>query len=379
LALTLIAPAATALAQSPVGGGSGVGGALKQAEALRVQRRFQEMLPVLQPFADSKSFDVYVMLGRAYEGLRLPEHCQTALDWHNKAIALQPNNPTGYERRAAAYDCLGNPYFEEELADRARVVDMAETGGKTASAGQINDLAGATLDMASPSGQGAVDFDRVQQALDLRSRAIAMTARGTVDMANRLMDRAELLNSRLKNPGAARADADEALDIVRTQLDMGVLANLYARAQINRRYANLGTTVIAALNQPGYGIFRPTQAQMRNEALDYYSRYIDAFVASGRDFAKCGSGIDAYTNRASVHNSIGDPASKRKAIDDYTKAFELNPREPRRLWDRAQRQLELGNNAAVRADIQQYLSMTKGVDIQGVNGRMLDLLRRLPG
>jgi tetratricopeptide (TPR) repeat protein len=256
---------------------------------------------------------------------------------------------------------------------------MAETGGKTASAGQINDLAGATLDMASPSGQGAVDFDRVQQALDLRSRAIAMTARGTVDMANRLMDRAELLNSRLKNPGAARADADEALDIVRTQLDMGVLANLYARAQINRRYANLGTTVIAALNQPGYGIFRPTQAQMRNEAIDYYSRYIDAFHASGRDYTKCGSGIDAYTNRASVYNSIGDPASKRKAIDDYTKAFELNPREPRRLWDRAQRQLELDNDAAAKADIQQYLDMTKGVDIQGVNGRMLDLLRRLPG
>jgi hypothetical protein len=262
------------------------------------------------------------------------------------------------------------------------MVDLADAGGKSPSAGQIADLAGNTLDMAAPAGQGAVDFARVRTGLQLRSRAIAMSSMATDgalrDKAGRLMDRAELYNGTLANPGAARADADEALNIVRTKLDPGDYRNWYQRAEINRRFAALGDTVIAPLSLPGYGIFRPTAAQMRNEALDFYTRYINAFEASGRDFQKYGSGIDAYTNRASTYNALGDPASKRKAIADYSTSFSLNPRNPSRLWDRAQRQMELGNNTAARADISQYLAMNQGVDVSGINGRLLDLLRKLP-
>jgi tetratricopeptide (TPR) repeat protein len=375
--------AAPAMAQGATTGG--IDAALKQAETLRTQRRFSEMLPVLQPFADSKNFDVYIAIGRAYEGLRLPEFCMTAVQWHSKAIDLQPNNPNGYERRAAAYDCQGNPYFQPELTDREKYVALDEAGPtKLSSAGRYNDLAGAIADMAAPTGQGQVDFSRAQRALELRSKAIAMTPVATNsnlrDKAGRLMDRAELMNSRFANPGAARVDADAALDIARNQLDMSDPANWYSRAEINRRYGALGSTIIAAVSLPGFGIFRPTQASMRNEALAWYSKYIDAFEASGQDFVKYGSGIDAYTNRASNYNNMGDPASKRKAIENYTRSFQLDPNNFRRLWDRAQRNIELGTNAAaIRADIQQYLDMTKGVDVQAANGRMLDFLRRNPG
>jgi hypothetical protein len=378
-----LAVAAPVMAQgAPTGG---VDAALKQAETLRTQRRFGEMLPVLQPYADSKNFDVDIAIGRAYEGLRLPEDCLLAVQWHSKAIDLQPNNPNAYERRAAAYDCLGNPYFQPELTDRERYVALDEAGPtKTSTPGRYADLAGATSDMAAPTGQGQVDFARAQRALELRSKAIAMTPRATTgnlrDLAGRLMDRAELLNSRFANPGAARVDADAALDIVRNQLDMSEPASWYSRAEINRRYGALGSTIIAAVNLPGFGVFRPTQAAMRNEATDYYTKYINAFEASGRDYVKYGSGIDAYTNRGANYTNIGDPASKRNAIADFTRSFQLNPNEMRRLWDRAQRNIELGTNAAaIRADIQQYLDMTKGVDIQAANGRMLDFLRRNPG
>jgi tetratricopeptide (TPR) repeat protein len=381
VALALVVPAAPALAQDAGTGAPSAADAVQKAETLRTQRRYAEMLPLLMPFAASNNFDVDIMIGRAYEGLKLPPDCLRALDWYNKAIALQPNNVTGYDRRASGYDCLGVPYLDRKLADRVRVVDMADTGGKSPSAGQIGDLAGATLDMAAPGGQGAVDFARVRKGLELRSRAIAMTSTSTEgglrDMAGRLMDRAELYNGRLANPGAARQDADEALNIVRTKLDMRNYRNWYSRAQINRRYAALGDTVIAPLMLPGFGIFRPTKAQLRNEAETYYTKYINAFEASGRDFAKYGSGVDAYTNRASNYSGMGGAINTRKAVADYSTSFALNPRNPARLWDRAQRQMDLGNNSAALADIQQYLAMNQGVDVQGVNGRLLALLHQL--
>jgi tetratricopeptide (TPR) repeat protein len=307
------------------------------------------------------------------------------VQWHSKAIDLQPNNPNAYERRAAAYDCLGNPYFQPELTDREKVVALDEAGPtKLSTAGRYNDLAGATGDMAAPTGQGQVDFTRAQRALELRSKAIAMSPTATNsnlrDKASRLMDRAELINSRFANPGGARVDADAALDIVRNQLDMSEYQSWYTRADINRRYANLGSTIIAAVSLPGFGVFRPTQASMRNEATAYFSKYVDAFEASGQDFVKYGDALDAIVNRASNFNSLGDPQNKRKSIEGYTRAFQLDPNNFRRLWDRAQRNMELGTTAAaIRADIQQYQSMTKGVDVQGVNGRMLDFLRRNPG
>jgi len=384
--LTALSIASPALAQTApaTANDAAIKAAVATAETLRTQRKFQEMLPVLMPYADAKNFDVYIGIGRAYEGLRLPENCLTAIEWHSKAIDLQPQNPAGYERRAAGYDCLGNPYFESELRDREKYVALDEAGpNKISTAGRYNDLAGATSDLAGPAGQGIVDFARAKRALELRGKAIGLSNRASTgnmrDLASWLMDRAELLNSCFANPGAARVDADAALDIVRSQLDMSEPASWYTRAEINRRYGALGTTIIAALSQPGFGIFRPTQDSMRNEALSFYNKYIDAFEASGRNFVTYSSGIDAYTNRAANYNNMGGGQNKRKAVEGYTKAFELNPREMRRLWDRAQRQIELGNDQAAQSDMLQYLSMTKNVDIQGVNGRIQAELRRIPG
>src|SRR5262249_39337936 len=133
LALTLIVPAAPAAAQGATPTPPRVGEALQKAETLRTQRPYAEMLPGMQPYADSNNFDAYIMIGRAYEGLKLPPECLKAVEWHTKAIALQPNNPTGYERRAGAYDCLGVPYFVQRLADREHMVDLADSGGKTPS------------------------------------------------------------------------------------------------------------------------------------------------------------------------------------------------------------------------------------------------------
>jgi tetratricopeptide (TPR) repeat protein len=377
--------AGSASAQTATATPSAVDAALTQAQTFLDKRMFQEGVNLLTPLNDGKNAKVMIMLARQYQGLRLPNDCKMAVSIYDKVIAMDPKNKEAYDRRGDSYDCLGTPFLAKRLEDKLKVVEMAEAASpiKEASAGEYNGLSGAYADNASPAGVGAVNFDFVNKSIALRSRAIAMTPELTQanlrDKSDRLMARADITNSRLANPGAARDDADEALNIVRRKLDTTEPANWYRRANVSRVYANLGANVIAAVALPGFGTVRPTQASMRNEAIDFYTRYINAFESGGRDFAKYGSIIDAYTNRGANYNSMGGTPNKRTAIMDYQKAFDLNPREPRRLGDIGLRLVETGDALAAKSFFQRYFEMIQGVDIQGLNGRFAAEIRKVGG
>lgn len=341
--------------------------ALKQASTLNSQRKFQAELDLLMPLASSQDAGILNQIGVAYAGLRTPDNCKLAYDYYTKAIAIDGTVPAYYGNRAGADDCMGLGYLQNRLNDRQKVVDLAEAAnGGTASAGQYSDLAGANAALVAPSGQGAVDFDRATKTIVYRSKAIALDK-----TPGRLMDRAENLKSWFNGAGTMK-DAHAAWAMAQ-DLDMGVPANVYTKAEIDRRYGALGATYIA----PG----DPTQAQLRNEAVSLYSQYIQAFEESGKNFAKYPSGIDAHTNRGVVlrdrASGKGAPADYRDAISDFQAAFDLNPGEPRRQYDIADvyynklnqkldavpyllrymsmldnGKYDLGNNSKVRAMIQ---------------------------
>jgi tetratricopeptide (TPR) repeat protein len=379
--------AGSASAQTATATPSAIDTAVAQAQTLLDKRQYQAGVDLLTPMNDGKSAKLMIMLARHYQGLRLPNDCKTAVGIYDKVIAMDPKNVEAYDRRGDSYDCLGVPFLAQRLENKEKVVELAEAASplKEASAGNYTGLGGAYADNAAPAGVGAVDFTKANKALELRSRGIGMTPEVTQanlrDKSDRIMARAELLNSRFANPTASRDDADEAYNMVRRRLDMTDPANWYRRAEIARRYANLPASVTAAASGViAFGTStRPQIAQVRNEAIDYYTRYINAFESSGRDFVKYPSAIDAYTNKGANYNSMGGTQNKRTANENYAKAFELNPRELRRLGDIGLRLVEINEGLSAKTYFQQYLTMTQGVDIQALNGRFAAEIRKVGG
>jgi tetratricopeptide (TPR) repeat protein len=298
--------------------------AVTQSNSLRTMRRFQDAIDVLKPYENDKDFDVYIAMGQAIEGFTTPLDRLEALEWYNKAIALSPNNKTGYIRRAGAYGDAGYRYFEERLADRRKVVELAEAASptKTASAGEYGDLAGAE-DSFTVSRGGTYHPDQRDKVMALRSKALALE-----ETYGRLLDRAELINSRFSNPSMGRGDVDRSWQLVQP-MDKDKPATWYAIAQWARRTAALPTTMTLAgftINLSGITTpYRASVAQLRNQAIEQYSKYIDAFEASNRDYSKVGDGIGAYENRAAVYRSLGG-SYHRKAIQDTETLLAINPR-----------------------------------------------------
>jgi hypothetical protein len=331
-----------------------ISAAVARSNTLRGQRMFQEALDAVMPLAGTNNFDVLIAIGQAYEGFGSMAHFQRAAEWHTRALDVATTNAqriTGHTRRAAALGDSGDQFLDARLADRQRVVDLAEEGGRQASAGQYGDLAGAHGSFIAPGGQ-FVDFNRVEKVLELRSKAIEL-----METPGRLFDRAELVNARLQNPGWARNDADWAYALVIRTLDMSVPANWYARAEAARRYAGLGSAVIA----PG----RPNATQLRIDAINHYTRYIEGFEESGRNRARFGDISGAYGNRAAVYEALGGGANFRRAADDRTNRINVDAPYAHfaRFLERANTLfVRLNEQGAAATDYRRYLQMTEAGD-----------------
>jgi hypothetical protein len=299
--------------------------AVAKSNALRTQREFQAARDAVMPYANDRDFDVYIAIGQAIQGWSTPLDHLRAVEWYNKAIALEPNNKTGYIRRAGALGDAGYRHFEERLDDRRRVVALAEAASptKTAAAGEYGDLAGAENSFVVPRGGGLVDEARRDLVLELRTKALAAG-----ETIGRLLDRAEHINSRYRNPSMGRDDVERAWYLVK-RLDQSAPANWYELAQFSRRVAALpagmtlagATITVDGISTP----YRPSVAQLRNQAMDLYTEYVNAFESSGRDYTRFGSGIGAYENRRAVCNSLAGNFHK-DAIRDMEVLMAINPR-----------------------------------------------------
>ena len=325
--VTSVATAGTAFAQTatptPDARTAARAAAVTQSNSLRTMRKFQDAINVLKPYENDNNYDVLIAMGQAIEGFWVPAKRIEAIDWYNKAIALSPNNKTGYTRRAGAYGDAGFQFFEERLENRRKVVALSEAASptKTATAGEYGDLAGA-LDSFTVSRFGTFNPGTRDEVMELRSKAIAME-----ETAGRLLDRAELVNSRNSNASQGRADVDRAGQIAE-QGDPNTPATWYNIAQWARRTASLPTTMTLAgftINLGGISTpYRASVAQLRNKAIEYYTRYINAFEASNRDYSKFGDALGAYENRAAVYRSLGG-SYHRKAIQDQETLLAINP------------------------------------------------------
>jgi tetratricopeptide (TPR) repeat protein len=344
---------------------------LKQADELRFQRRNQEAVELLSSHAGStQNPEVFFKLGQSQRELRTPADCLKAVEWYTKAIELNPTNLAYYRSRSGAYDCLGREYLVERLADRQRVVDMQESAGKSATPGDYADLASAHNALVAAG--DAVDFERAKTAVDFYSRAIGLD-NGRIGTRR---DRADVMNARFKQPGVAASDYMAALELNRTK-DMSVPQNARDRAVTARRLANLGTE---ALRSAVYGaqtlstrnrVPNVMQAQLRNEAIEYYSKFIDAFEDTARTqglaaaFAdtRFGRGntdpMGALGDRASVYNAMG-ARYWGKALADYQRRVELEPREPDYWFNLAQQHDRMGNPSGVRAALRTYFELVNG-------------------
>jgi tetratricopeptide (TPR) repeat protein len=339
--------------------------AVSESNALRTMRHFQLALDTVLPYANDNDFDVFVAIGQAIEGWTTPLDRLRAVEWYDRAIALEPDNKNGYVRRAGAYGDAGYRHFEERLDDRRQVVDLAEAASptKTAAAGDYSSLAGAEGSFMVPRGGGTVDQARRELVLQLRTKAIDVD-----ETIGRLLDRAEFINSNFKNQSMGRGDVERAWYQVK-RLDQSVPANWYELAQFSRRVAALprGMTLAGAtITVDGISSqYRPSVAQLRNQAIENYSQYIDAFEGSGRDYATFGSGIGAYENRRVVFNSLGG-TFHREAIKDLEVLLEINPRNAN-YWRNTALHLDaLDERTAARPYYEKYLELNGPEDLGNV-------------
>jgi tetratricopeptide (TPR) repeat protein len=363
--VTSVATAGTAFAQTatptPDARTAARAAAVTQSNNLRTMRKFQEAIDVLKPYVDDKNYDVYIAMGQAIEGFWLPAKRIEAIDWYNKAIALNPNNKTGYTRRAGAYGDAGFQFFEERLADRRKAVELSEAASatKTATAGEYGDLAGA-LDSFTVSRGGTFNPQTRDEVMELRSKAIVVE-----ETAGRLLDRAELINSRNSNSSQGRADVDRAGQLAQ-QRDPTAPASWYDIAQWARRTAALPTTMTLAgftINLGGITTpYRANVSQLRNQSIEYYSRYINGFEASNRDYTKFGDGIGAYENRAAVYRSLGG-SYHRKAIQDQETLLGINPNNAN-YWRNIGVSLDaLREGVAAKPFYQKYIELNGNYDL----------------
>jgi tetratricopeptide (TPR) repeat protein len=339
--------------------------AVTRSNSLRTQRKFQEALDAVMPYAgDSNNFDVLIAIGQAIEGWTTPLDRLRAIEWYNRAIEQQPNNKTGYIRRAGARGDAGYRYHLARLEDREKVVALSEAASpnKLATAGEYSDLAGANSDLVAPRG-AAIDQARLDKAMEFRSKAIAVE-----ETYGRLLDRAELINSRFKNPSMGRDDVDRAMFLVR-QMNAALPATWYARAQLGRRVAALPTSMtLAGATITVDGIttpYRASVAQLRNQAIENYSKYIKAWEESGRDYSRYGDAIGAFENRAAVYRSLGGQYH-RDAIRDQETLIGLNQRNAG-YWRNLAISLDaVGERTSARSYYEKYLDLNATEDLGDV-------------
>ena len=339
--------------------------AVTQSNSLRTMRKFQEAIDVLKPYENDNNFDVLIAMGQAIEGFWLPAKRIEAIDWYNKAIALSPNNKTGYTRRAGAYGDAGFQFFEERLADRRKAVALSEAASptKTATAGEYGDLAGAVgafVVTRNANGFGVFSPGTRDETMELRSKAIVGE-----ETPGRLLDRAELINSRNSNVSQGRSDVDRA-GVVATQGDPGAPLTWYRIADWARRTANLPTAMtlagitisVSGINTP----YRANVSQLRNQAIEYYSKYINAFEASNRDYSKYGDAIGAYENRAATYANLGG-SYHRKAIKDKETLLGINPNNANYWRDIGVSLDALREGVAAKPFYQKYVELNGKYDL----------------
>jgi hypothetical protein len=338
-----------------------------KAAGLRDAHKFQEGREALAPFLEDNDYDVFDEMGRNIAASTgNPNDKIASIAWFDKAIALKPKKKGAYAHRAGAYGDAGWRYVDKRLADRQKVVELAEAAASdgNASGGEYSDLAGAHNSFITPRGGGAKDMNRVAETMKWRSKAIAVDEKSY----GRHLDRAELVNSHLKEPSDGWDDVDRALYLVKL-MDGGKPASWYARAQLGRRLGALSTAMsLAGAKLTVNGIstqFRPSQAQFRNKAIDNYKKYIDGWEASGRDFAKFGSALDALNNLASTYRALGG-VYHREALKAMQTLIELQPENPDRYWNYAISLDALDERGSANSYYQSYLDLNGGEDTGNV-------------
>jgi tetratricopeptide (TPR) repeat protein len=341
--------------------------AVKKSNDLRTVRQYSQALSTVMPYADDNDFDVFIAIGQALAGPAYPPDRKKALEWYNKAVALKPDNVTGLSTRAGVYGDLGYRYDELRLADRRKVVELAEAASptKTASAGNYADLAAIENTFVVARGGGAIDEARREVSLALRLKAQAL------DETNyaRHLDTAEFINSRYSNnPSMGRDYIDRATYLIK-QKDLSLPASWYDLAQFARRVSALPTSMTLAgstisvnsISTP----YRASVAQLRNQAYDNYSRYIDLFESSDRDYKKYGSGVGAYENRATILRAMGG-SSVKDAIKDRETLIKIGPMNPG-YWRNMAVDLDtIGERTAANTFYEKYLELNGDEDIGDV-------------
>lgn len=368
---------------------------LRRVETLRTQRQNELAIELLTPLAaTTRNFEVFRALGRNTRELRTPADCLKAVEFFNKALELKKDDLNVLRDRAGAYDCLGRPFLVQRLNDRERVVELQEVGGRMATAADYSDKGGAENALALPSPESVVDISLARRAVESYSKSLALdpTRLGT------RRDRADVLITRLSDVGAGYNDYDEALRQSR-QRDMSVPNNARELAITARRFAaRTGPAGMSATNFIVAGRFdglNPARnpdlapranaiiAQLRNEARDYYTRYIEAFEERARTqsleqaFATLG-GLDfagALADRAAVFNAMNE---RQKALEDLKRRTEIESREPN-YWRDLGIQYELmGNRDAALNAYREFQELVGNVHHNN-SGDVAARVRRLGG
>jgi tetratricopeptide (TPR) repeat protein len=345
--------------------------AIKQAEQYRLRRENSLAVNLLLPYtATSNNPDLFRQIGRSQRQLRTPADCLKAVEWFTKGLQIAPNNTNLLGDRADAYDCLGRPYLVQRLNDRQKVVELQEAASptKTASAGAYADLGGAHSGLIAPG--EFVDLERAKSAVEFWSKAIALD-NGRLGTRR---DRAGVNNSRFRLPGVAASDLGTALEMARSR-DQSVVNNARERGITARVFSELGTegirsylygaqTVSARNNTPA--VFA---GQLRNEGVDALTKFIEAFEAKERADGRSAAFADsrfgagsldiagAYENRAILYNARNE---RDKALADYMRRTELEPREPNYWFNLAQQYDRMGNSSGVKNALREYLQLTEG-------------------
>ncbi len=348
--------------------------ALKQVPTLRAQRRDQEVVNLLTPFAaTTKDAELLRLLGVSQRELRGAPNCLKAVEWYNKSLQLRPNHVATLGNRAGAFDCLGREYLEERLADRQSQVDLQEASSptKTAPAGAYADIAGAQNSLIAPTAESVVDLARAEIVRDLRTKAIALDNNRIGD----LRDRGEVMRVRFGSPGAAATDYTKALEIVRAR-PVEVVENARQRGITARRFAEQGVDTVRSAVFGSETIAERNRvpqtmiAQLRNEALTNYNIYIEAFEGKERGQGRAaafadtrfGAGsldiADAYADRAGLYRAIFN--DNEKALADLQRRVDLEPREPNFHYDLAVQYDRMGRNGDVRNALSKFFQLVAG-------------------
>jgi tetratricopeptide (TPR) repeat protein len=377
LALSALSVALPAGAQ----GGMSEADAIKQAETFRLQRRNQQAVDLLLPYtATSKNADLFRQIGRSQRELRTPADCKKAVEWFTKAIEINSKSSTYYADRSGAYDCLDKDFQVQRMNDRAKVVEILEAASptKTATAGAYADLGNAISSVSAPSGGEFVDRPGMERAAEYLQKAIGLD-NSSIGIRR---DLAGITRDRLRNFGGAFDLLWEAYGLEKTR-DQSTLQNNRSRGVTTRLLttAPSGASITDLWLQGRYDGMTGAEATaranariagLRNESIEYYQKFINAFegkaASEGLPAAfsdtRFGAGsldiAGAYADQSTVYIAQGS-FQFGKALDNYKRRTQLEPREPDYWWDLANHAGNRQNDLATAGQaLEQFLRLTNG-------------------